>query len=220
MILRTFTLTLEPPRPARGTAPDLRGHFAAKLSEYTRLHPGEAGTFTHRYPVLQYKMIGTVPTVIGINEGAQALKQICDESYEIRCGTEVCRIIAGSTGIKEEEFGIADTPRSYEFATPWLAFSQENYKKFYTLKGKEERDGFVRKILVQDISSVAKALGCDLSVEITCTTNLHFQKDRQNGASVIAFTGKFQVNFLIPDYLGIGRSVSHGSGAVKQITTE
>lgn len=218
MILHTFLLTLEPPRPACGTAPDLRGFFAKKLAEYTELHRDEAGTFIYRYPVLQYKMIDNIPTAIGINEGAHVLKQISGEHPEIRLGTETCKITGHSAAIREEAFGIADTIRPYEFATPWLPFSQENYRRFYKLKGKEDRDGFVRKILVQNISSLSKSLGYDIPAQITCTTNLHFQKERQDGVSDMAFTGKFQVNFLIPDYLGIGRSVSHGFGAVKKVT--
>lgn len=218
MILQIFTLTLDPAHPVHDTAPDLRGFFDAKLAGYTKLHRDEAGTFIHRYPVLQSRTIGNVFTVTGVNEGARVLKTICNEQKEIRQGTGIFRVTGNSTAINNEEFGITDTPRSYEFVTPWLAFNQESYKKFYTLKGKEERDGFVQKILVKNISSVSKALGCDLTGEIACTTNLHFQKDRLNGVSVMAFTGKFQVNFLIPDYLGIGRSVSHGFGAVKKVT--
>lgn len=217
MILQTFTLTLD---PANLTAQELRGFFAAKLAEYTRLHPDEAGTFTYRYPVIQYKILGKVPTVIGINEGARVLRPIVDESQEIRLGTGTCTITGRDTAIREEAFGIADTLIPYEFATPWLAFSQENYKKFYKLKGKEERDGFVRKVLARDIGSVARALGCEIPAPIQCETNLHFQKCREDGVSVMAFTGKFQANFQIPEHLGIGRSVSHGFGAVQPIVKE
>jgi len=45
---------------------------------------------------------------------------------------------------------------------------------------------------------------------------MHFQKERIGGAPVIALTGKFSLPFFIPDYLGIGRFVSLGFGAVKK----
>lgn len=217
MILHTFTMTLDPAGPIHGTAAELRGFFAAKFTEYTELHRDEADTFIHRYPVVQFKIIDDVPTVTGINEGAEFLKEICDESREIRPGAETCPIVGRGIAIKDEEFGISDTIRSYEFLTPWLAFSQENFRKFYKLKGKEERDGFVRKILIQNIGSLSKSLGYEVPAPITCTTNLHFQKDRIGDVSDMTFTGKFQANFLIPDYLGIGKSVSHGFGTVQQI---
>jgi len=218
MILHTFTLTLDPANPMHGTSKELRGFFATTLSEYTGLHKHDSKTFIHRYPVVQFKMIKDVPTVTGINEGAEFLKQICDASREIRVGTGTWRITGHSPAINNEEFGIADTLHSYEFLTAWLPFSQENYKRFYKLKGKEERDGFVRKILIENISSLSKSLGYEVPAQIACKTNLHFQKERLEGVSDMTFTGKFQVNFLIPEYLGIGKSVSHGYGAVQQIT--
>jgi hypothetical protein len=217
MILHTFTLTLDPANPMQCTVKELRGFFATKLSEYTELHKHEAGTFTYRYPVVQYKMIKNIHTVIGINEGADLLTTICNESPEIRPGTGTWQITGHSPAINAEEFGIADTLIPYEFLTPWLPFSQENYKRFYKLKGKEERDGFVQKILVQNINSLSKSLGCEIPAPVRCETNLHFQKDRIGDVSDMTFTGKFQTNFLIPDLLGIGKSVSLGFGTVQQI---
>jgi hypothetical protein len=217
MILNTFTLTLDPANPMAGTIKELRGFFAAKLAGYTELHKNDTTTFIYRYPVIQYKLIKNIHTVIGINEGAEVLRTICDESPEIRPGTETWRITGHSTGIAAGEFGIADTLHTYEFLTPWLPFSQENYKRFYKLKGKEERDGFVQKILVQNIGSLSKSLGYENPAPIRCDTNLHFQKDRIGDVTDMTFTGKFQANFAIPDLLGIGKSVSSGFGTLRQI---
>lgn len=216
MILHTFTLTLRSTRPIHGTAPELRGFFATKFTEYTELHQHDADKFIYRYPVVQYKMIRDVPTVIGINEGAEVLKIIFDEYQEIRLGAETYQIIERGIAIKDEEFGLSDKIHSYEFITPWLALNQENYRKFYTLGGKPERDEFIRKILIGNIISMSKSLGYNVPGPIKCDANLHFRKDRLKDVNVMAFTGRFYVNFLIPDYLGLGKSVSRGFGAVKQ----
>ncbi len=145
-------------------------------------------------------------------------KRSTTSTEEIRLGANTYQIVERGIALKDEEFGISDTIRSYEFVTPWLALNQENYKRFYTLKGKEERDEFVRKILIGNIISMSKSLGYEVPGMIKCDTNLHFQKDRLKDVSVMTFTGKFHANFLIPDYLGIGKSVSRGFGAVKQLT--
>ena len=156
--------------------------------------------------------------VIGINEGAEVLKQIYDEYQEIRLGANTYQIVERGITVKDEEFGISEKIRTYEFVTPWLALNQENYRKFYTLKGKEERDEFVRKILIGNIISMSKSLGYEVPGQIKCDANVHFKKDRLKDVSVMTFTGKFYANFLIPDYLGIGKSVSRGFGAVKQLS--
>lgn len=218
MILHTFTLTLGSTGPIHGSAQQLRGYFATKFTEYAELHQHNADKFIYRYPVVQYKMIGIVPTVIGINEGAEVLKRIFDEYNEIRLGETVYQIVERGISIKDEEFGISDKIHSYEFVTPWLALNQENYRKFYSLKGKVERDEFIWKILTGNILSMSKSLNYDVPGPIKCDANVHFQKDRLKDVSVITFTGKFHANFLIPDYLGIGKSVSRGFGAVRQLT--
>ena len=218
MILHTFTLILGSTRPIHGSAHQLRGFFATKFNEYTELHQHNADKFIYSYPVVQYKMIGNVPTVIGINEGAEILKQIFDEYQEIRLGENTYQIVERGISLKDEEFGISDKIRSYEFVTPWLALNQENYKKFYTLKGQSERDEFVRKILIGNLISMSKSLGYEVPGQIKCDAQVHFRKDRLKDVSVMTFTGTFQANFLIPDYLGLGKSVSRGFGAVRQIT--
>jgi hypothetical protein len=220
MILHTFTLTLGSTRPIHGSAHELRGFFATKFNEYAELHQHNADKFIYRYPVVQYKMIGNVPTVIGINEGAGVLKQIYDEYDEIRLGENTYQIVERGIAVRDEEFGLSEKIHSYEFVTPWLALNQENYRKFYTLKGKAERDEFIRKILIGNIISMSKSLGYDVPGRINCDARVRFRKDRLKDVSVMAFTGGFCANFLIPDYLGIGKSVSRGFGAVKQIRAE
>jgi len=217
MILHIFILTLGSTGPIHGSAHELRGFFATKFTEYTELHQHDADKFIYRYPVVQYKMINNVPHVIGINEGAEVLKQIYDEYDEIRLGENTYQIVERGITVKDEEFGISGKIHTYEFVTPWLALNQENYRKFYSLKGKTERDEFVRKILIGNIISMSKSLDYDVPGTIKCDTNVRFRKDRLKDVSVMVFTGIFHANFIIPDYLGIGKSVSRGFGAVKQI---
>ncbi|MCD6274298.1 MAG: hypothetical protein J7K30_16025 [Deltaproteobacteria bacterium] len=37
------------------------------------------------------------------------------------------------------------------------------------------------------------------------------------GKNMTAFTGIFKTNFCLPDYLGIGKSVSRGFGGVRRV---
>ena len=217
MILRTLILTFDPDRPVHDPLPGLRSFFNKKFAGYTECHRQEANSFIHRYPTVQCKVIRDFPTVIGINEGAVFLKEFADESREIPVGPVTYRIAEHDIVIRDEMFGISDTLHSYEFATPWLALTQENYKKFYKLTGKPERDEFIQKIIADTLISLSKSLDYEILAPVTCDTNLHFQKDRLDGVSVMTFTGKFQVNFEIPEYLGIGKSVSQGYGAVRRI---
>lgn len=211
MILPTYTQILSP-----GPASALRGYLAEKFPEYTGRHRDEAGNFIHRYPAVQCKDIEGKTIVIGIREGAQFLQETFAGKDEIPVEETIWRITGEAGSIQEEAFGPSDAMHFYEFATPWLALNQENSRKFYTLRGKPERDAFIRKILVANIITLAKSLGCDVPAPIKCEVNLHFQKEQIGKENLIVFTGKFQAGFLIPDYLGIGQSVSQGFGTVRR----
>lgn len=213
MTLQIFTLTLTPPGLTADAAHDLLRSLSTVVSGYTQAHPEGAGLFIHQYPVIQYKTVDGVPTVIGINEGAVVLSAI-GEVMEVEGETH--QIQGRDGGVRDEAFGIAEEMIPYEFVTPWLALNQEQGRTFYTLKGKDRRDRFVQKILVKQIGSLARAVGYTIPGPITVASNLHFQKSRLDGAGVILFTGTFSVNFIIPDLLGLGRSVPAGFGGVRR----
>ncbi|MDW7733279.1 MAG: hypothetical protein SCH66_12745, partial [Methanolobus sp.] len=71
MNLLVFTLSLTSTRPFKESGAQLRGFFATKFNEYELLHQHDTDKFIYQYPMVQYKMIGRTPMVIGINEGAE-----------------------------------------------------------------------------------------------------------------------------------------------------
>src|SRR5450759_1621752 len=214
MNLKTFTLTLASTRPIHGSASLLRGFFATKFNEYTLLHQHNADNFIYSYPLVQYKMIEGAPMVIGINGGAEVLKQVYDKYDEINLGDEVYEIVERGISVKNQEFGLSDKIHSYEFATPWLALNQENYMKYYGLKGGGERLDFLRKTLTGNLLSMSKSLDYRVPDKIKRDRQVNIRKRRLKDVNVMTFIGKFQVNFIIPDYLGVGKSVSRGFGAI------
>jgi len=76
MDLKILSLTLTSTRPIQESGAQLRGFFATKFNEYSLLHQHDADKFIYRYPMVQYKMLHRTPTVLGINEGAEVLKEI------------------------------------------------------------------------------------------------------------------------------------------------
>lgn len=152
--------------------------------------------------------------VIGINDGAKVLKQVYDKYDEIKLGEEVYEIVEKGISISNQEFGVTDKIHSYEFATPWLALNQENYMRYYGLKNMEERDGFLRKTLIGNLLSMSKSLDYQVPEKIKCDVHVRIRKNRLKNVNVMTFVGGFCANFLIPEYLGIGKSVSRGFGAV------
>jgi len=118
----------------------------------------------------------------------------------------------------EPEFGITakGSIHRYEFYTPWLALNKKNYKKFQDYSLSERRD-LLNSILIGNILSVSKSLDYTVPNTIYSDTEVYPVPTEYKNVKMVGFKGKFEVNFLIPDYMGIGKGVSHGFGAVRHI---
>jgi len=218
MILRMFTLSLEPEHPLRFSPDEFRLILNKKLAEYSAQPLTDKAGFIHRYPVLQCKQVKRNLMVTGIGQGADCLCHLTGDLTTLGSGENSCRITARDPAIRSELFGVIDASDTYEFQTPWLALNQQHAKKFYDLNGKPQRDAFMQKLLMSHLTTLAKSLDYTITVPITCEAKVRFLRERIERENVIVFLGKFRTNLRIPDYLGIGRSVSQGYGTIKRIT--
>jgi len=215
MKIKTLILTFSPGHRIAEDASKLRGFFATKFNEYVLLHQHIADKFVYKYPLIQYKMIDGVPLIFGINEGVEVLKEIYDKYDEIRLGDS--RYIINERGmiIKDQDFGLSKKFWKYQFVTPWFALNQDNYKKYY-LDNKDEQHNMLGKILIGNLLSVSKGIGYEVVDEIKADVKVKPQKRNLKNTVIMEFTGTFIVNFNIPNYMGLGKSVSRGFGAIQK----
>jgi hypothetical protein len=217
MILKILRLTLHSDAPMRGDAAKLRGFFAASFNEHALLHQHVTDKLIYKYPLIQYKMLGGSPLVLGINEGAQVLREIYDKFDEIKLGESKYSIMERGITLKSEEFGCSEEIFSYRFITPWLALSQENYPKYINASREERRD-LLRRILVGNILSASKGLGYVAKEHIRLEIGrMQDEICLLKGTKVTGMRGEFTTTFAIPDLLGLGKSVSRGYGAVVRL---
>ncbi len=218
MHLKTLKLTLKSDRPVEEAAAKLRGFFATRFNEYALLHQHiDVDKLLYRYPRIQYKILEGAAIVLGIEEGAEVLKEIYDKYDTIKLGENEYTIVERGIALKEEEFGIATEILSYEFITPWIALSQQNYQRYLESK-REERRELLRRTLIGNILSASKGLGYVVLDDIRLVIGkLRRQKCVIKGTPFIGFLGEFMVNFTIPDYMGLGKSVSRGFGTVQRV---
>jgi len=217
MLLKILRLTLHSDTPMRGDATKLRGFFATSFNEYALLHQHVTDRLIYKYPLIQYKMLQGSPMVLGINEGAEVLKEIYDKFDEIKLDESTYSILERSVIVKSEEFGCAEAIHSYRFLTPWLALSQENYPKYLDASWQERKE-LLRRILVGNILSASKGLGYMAKEHIRLEVGrLHDEICLLKGTQVTGIRGEFTTNFAIPEFVGLGKSVSRGFGAVTRL---
>jgi len=218
MPLKLLLLTLKSTRPVAEDAAKLRGFFATRFTEYALLHHHvEVDKLLYTYPRIQYKILEGAAIVLGIEEGADVLKEIYDQFGELKLGECTYTIVERGITIKEVDFGISPNLLSYEFITPWLALSQQNYQRYIDSR-REERRELLRRTLVGNLLSASKGLEYVVLGEIKLELGrLRRLKCEVKGTPFIGFLGEFMVNFAIPDYFGLGKSVSRGFGTVRRL---
>ncbi|MCD6272032.1 MAG: DNA repair protein [Deltaproteobacteria bacterium] len=195
-----------------------RGFVGNEFKEHDLIHNhDEKGNPIYRYPLIQFKLIEKTPAIIAITDKAvKIFAEIFMKLDRIVIEDTVIPVFEKDLKVEEVEFGYSDEIFMYEFASPWIGLNQKNFKK-YNDAGNDEKNEILKKIMTGNILSMAKYLDCRLSQDqkIKIGHKLKEIKVNLKDKSMTAFTGIFKTNFYLPDYLGIGKSVSRGFGTVK-----
>ncbi len=200
----------------KGNADKLRGFFANRFGEFILVHQHLNGNrFLYKAPLIQYKIIAKKPLVVGLNEGAELLQKIYGDIDYIKIGFSEYEIKEKNIILKTDNFGICENKTFYTFLTPWLALNEKNYEEYQKLGTSEKRRALLEKILTGNILSISKSLGYTVPERIKANIiNLKEVHTSLKRNPMLGFLGEFSVNFEIPDYWGIGKSVSRGFGTV------
>lgn len=217
MDIKILTVRLEGNRVESRDIPKIRGYLAGRFPQYLELHNhlGE-NKFNYGYPVIQYKSINGVPNILAINEASKILIDIFYDVKEIDMKDKVMSILEKGYVLKTRELKTTERMIEYRFLSPWLALNQENYEKFIN-SDSGERVEILKKILTGNILSMAKGLDYCVDKPIEVFVNLRPVQVNYKNRKMIGFKGEFITNFIIPDYLGLGKSVARGFGTVERV---
>jgi hypothetical protein len=204
----------------KGTADKLRGYFANKFVDYTLIHHHlNNNELLYKFPFVQYKIFDGKPFVLGINEGADILQKIYEDINCLKIGFADYQIREKNVILRTDYFGTTESHNSYSFLTPWLGLNERNFDKYQRLESWARKKELLEKILIGNIISMSKSLGYTVPEPIEANIgNLKEVQTSLKSTPMLGFLGTFSVNFEIPDYWGIGKSVSRGFGTVKKVS--
>jgi hypothetical protein len=154
--------------------------------------------------------------VLGLAEGVDVLQNIYNQYDQIILAGHTYQIYSKEIILKEEDFRVTSENIKYEFLIPWFALNEENYQR-YKKYNYPERTDQLRSILIRNIMAIAKTFQYFVDSKIIVNTNLKENPIKFKGEDMIGFLGAFQVNFKLPNYIGLGKSVSRGFGTIKKI---
>ena len=195
----------------------LRGYFGDLFREHSPLlhNHFEDGRLRYAYPLVQYKVVDTVPVLVGFADGADLLTQLFLKIKEIKIGNEIFPVYSKNIIQKNFELSVNQGLYNYSFKTLWMGLNQKNFKVYLNLEEKEQKK-FLDKTVQNNILSFYKGVEFRVSERILVNGNFLEKQTLFKDKKMIAFTGRFSSNAFLPGFTGIGKAVSRGFGTVLQ----
>ena len=221
-ILPLTTVTFTEIALRTSDAHKLRGYFGNLFREHSPLlHNHYAdGTFKYAYPLVQYKVLQKTPTLIGLNEGATLLAQLFLKIRELDIDRNGVRehFAVLSKHIRHEQvpIGLSEDLHCYRFETLWMALNQANFQD-YRQRNTPERQAQLKRVLINQILNLFREVGIWLQPHERVMVSLDVKErvTQFKNRTMVAFTGGFTANVILPDGLGLGKAVSRGFGSIK-----
>ena len=198
--------------------PKLRGFFLTQFPENHLFHnhlPGQK--FSYKMPQIQYRIIDKHPALLAINEAIDLAKQVFLEVGKLELNGKTIISNEREMILREEDFGQSKEYYNYYFASPWMALNQENYDAYNKLDTFNKNQK-LKTILKNNLKTLSKAF----QYWIPDTENLnvdgwfHPADVNFHNQTMLCFTGDFTTNFLIPEFLGLGKQSARGFGVVRK----
>ncbi|MBI4680537.1 MAG: CRISPR-associated endonuclease Cas6 [Nitrospirae bacterium] len=219
MQIKTIILSFECDQKVKNRPDLLRGYFASRFEKYLLMHQHDReDKYLYRYPLVQYKILDGKLNILGIREGAELLNNVHKEVDVIDLNGQKYEIFQKTILIESANLSLSSDILPYSFLTPWLALNEKNYEKYQRLGSWPKKKEMLESILIGNIISMSKSLRYTVPEPIKADIkNMKEVQTKLKGTPMLGFLGTFSVNFEIPDYWGIGKSVSRGFGTVKRV---
>ena len=208
-------------------SPLLHNHLESDGADAPDADTGSATAvkFRYAYPLVQYKVLNTVPTLVGLGEGATLLTQLFLQIRELTIGGgdgdtatrpgETFPVLSKHIRHEQAPLGMADDLIEYRFQTLWMALNQDNYRD-YRRYSEAERLAQLKRVLTSQVLATFREFGLWLEPHerIMVRLSVDERTTQFKNQTMVAFSGGFLANVVLPDGIGLGKAVSRGFGTV------
>lgn len=197
-------------------AHQLRGYFGTLFQEQSPLLHNhlESGESAYKYPLVQYKVLEGVPTLVGLNEGAELLIGLFLNIKVLEIRSQSFPVLQKNIESSIINIGLSEDLHAYRFQTLWMALNQQNYSSWLH-ENEAQKAKHLKAILTGNLLSFFK--GMNHQVEGTIMVNLKITGQRETqfkNNTMMAFEAGFVTNTILPEAIGLGKSVARGFGTI------
>jgi len=198
-----------------------RGAIVEKVGpEHILFHNHLTDTeFIQNYPLIQYKRVGRKPSILCLEQGVDEMYRFfVNKEWNMKMAGRELNMSVSSLNLKEYTLRITRDMLKYRISN-WLALNRDNYAEFDTINALTERIARLEQILTGNILSFAKGINWHIDEQIVLKLN-DISKPKilsYKGVGLTGFDAEFTANIFLPNYLGLGKGVSHGFGTIKQL---
>jgi len=202
----------------RAHSPLLHNHLESEEGTTDGMADTKQPRYRYAYPLVQYKVLDRVPTLVGLGEGATLLTQLFLQMRELNIDGEVFPVLSKHIRHEQMPVGMADDLIEYRFETLWMALNQDNYRD-YRRYSDDERLAQLKRVLTSQLLATFREFGLWLEPHerIMVRLSVDERTTQFKNQTMVAFTGGLLANVVLPDGMGLGKAVSRGFGSVRRI---
>jgi len=180
-------------------------------------HTEEAKSI-YRYPLIQYKMINSSPAIVCLGDGTDQIYRFFENKGEvIILNGEEHKLEVKNLKLNQFTMQVWNTHYNYNIEN-WIALNEENYSKYIKLENLTDKIDLLEKTLTANLLAFAKGIdwNVDKSIELKIVSINHVKTIKIKNNRFTTFNLTFKTNVFIPNYIGLGKSVSKGFGVVTE----
>jgi len=202
-------------KPVRKTPYQVKGVFMRQFPDEPII-PMLDGSYRDQflYPRVQVKILNEQIYIIGIHEGVDPVLSIAEKFEMFDFGNITFEVQDCDIENVDKQFIPSSRLVRYRFITPWVALNHMTGGKYKFLTN-QEKPSYLNRLLGQNIIFLANELGINLEDNIFTKVKVPSLFPRPvDDNKWGAFMGEFKINFVLPNYIGVGNGITRGFGTI------
>lgn len=175
---------------------------------------GKSDQYHYRYPQIQYRVVNGKAHIWAMNDGVEALRnwlmkdQPCIDINGLSIPIKIIQL-------EEKEYHLRQTttPHHYRLMN-YLPFTPDNYRKWQALDNLTDRIALLEDLLNGHLAALTQSQGYDLprDLDLRIVNIRSMRPVKVHNYQRIAFNLLFRCPLVLPEQIGLGRSISYGFG--------